>query len=187
MAAASSASASSSSSGGYEKYGLLLAEGSPEADISDERMVELLTKVLPKGKTKVCVVPPDFTRFHSRAGIITNAVHKHYGDAVADVIPALGECHRGGGSVALVGILARPFFTKQLTTVTTCSTGTHAPMSDEQLDKMYGDVPKEKIRVHKWRTDVVTIGEVPADMVKNASGGHLDCPWPAQCGLLVRL
>ena len=53
-------------------------------------------------------------------------------------------------------------------------------MSDEQLDRMYGDVPKDKIRVHKWRTDVVTVGEVPAEMVETASGGHLNCPWPAQ-------
>lgn len=181
--AATSASAANGSGGGgdvqgYQKYGLLLAEGSPSADISDERMVELLESVLPQGKSKVCIVPPDFTRFHSRAGIITNAVQRHYGDAVADVIPALGE--HSGSSLSLCVAEQRSFSATHELTGLFLAVGTHAPMSDEQLEKMYGDVPKEKIRVHKWRTDVVTIGEVPADMVKKASGGHLDCPWPAQ-------
>ena len=92
MAASSVASGVNVGKEVFQKYGLLLAEGSPDADITAERMVELLTQVLPKDKSKVCIVPPDFTRFHSRAGIITNAVQRHYGEAVVDVIPALGEC-----------------------------------------------------------------------------------------------
>jgi hypothetical protein len=41
------------------------------------------------------------------------------------------------------------------------------------------------LRVHDWRNGVVTIGEVPREMVAEASNGHLDKPWPAQVNKLV--
>jgi nickel-dependent lactate racemase len=41
-------------------------------------------------RNKVLVVPPDFTRFHSRAGDITTLLYKYYGDSLKDVLPALG-------------------------------------------------------------------------------------------------
>jgi hypothetical protein len=41
------------------------------------------------------------------------------------------------------------------------------------------------LRVHDWRNGVVTVGEVPREMVAEASNGHLDKPWPAQVNKLV--
>jgi nickel-dependent lactate racemase len=41
-------------------------------------------------RKKVLVVPPDFTRFHSRAGTLTGLVHEFYGSALTDILPALG-------------------------------------------------------------------------------------------------
>jgi nickel-dependent lactate racemase len=41
-------------------------------------------------RKKVLVVPPDFTRFHSRAGDLTSLVYKYYKENLADVLPALG-------------------------------------------------------------------------------------------------
>lgn len=41
-------------------------------------------------KHKVLVVPPDFTRFHSRAGDITTLLYKYYKENLKDVLPALG-------------------------------------------------------------------------------------------------
>ena len=58
--------------------------------------------------------------------------------------------------------------------------GTHVPMTDEQIRKMYADVPPEKFRVHDWRNDVVTVGEVPASFVSEVTEGRLDYSWPAQ-------
>ena len=49
--------------------------------------------------------------------------------------------------------------------------GTHAPMSELQLDAMFSGVPKRLFRVHDWRRDVLTIGEVPAECVIQASEG----------------
>jgi nickel-dependent lactate racemase len=47
-----------------------------------------LVKIGPK--KKVLVVPPDFTRFHSRAGEITTLLYKYYKDNLKDILPALG-------------------------------------------------------------------------------------------------
>ncbi|MCU0363979.1 MAG: lactate racemase domain-containing protein, partial [Bacteroidales bacterium] len=41
-------------------------------------------------RKKVLVVPPDFSRFHSRAGDITSLVYKYYGENLSDILPALG-------------------------------------------------------------------------------------------------
>jgi hypothetical protein len=36
-------------------------------------------------RQKVIAIPPDITRFHSRAGEITNLAWKYYGDKLADI------------------------------------------------------------------------------------------------------
>jgi nickel-dependent lactate racemase len=41
-------------------------------------------------KKNVLVVPPDFTRFHSRAGELTTMIHEYYGESLKDILPALG-------------------------------------------------------------------------------------------------
>ena len=43
--------------------------------------------------------------------------------------------------------------------------GTHVPVSESQWMTMFGDIPYEKMLVHNWRTDVVKLGEVPAEEV----------------------
>ena len=63
--------------------------------------------------------------------------------------------------------------------------GTHAPMTAEQISHMYGDVPQEFFRVHNWRTDVETLGEVPAAFIREQSEGKLDFAWPAQVNKLL--
>ena len=63
--------------------------------------------------------------------------------------------------------------------------GTHVPMTDAQLAKMFPSLPKDLIRVHDWRNDVVTIGEVPGEFVAAATEGICTKPWPAQLNRLV--
>jgi nickel-dependent lactate racemase len=58
--------------------------------------------------------------------------------------------------------------------------GTHAPMQPVQMDRMFGDVPHELFQVHNWRTDIETLGEVPAEFIHEQSEGKLNFPWPAQ-------
>lgn len=71
---------------------LYLSEGSTETAISAERLKELVFSSLEKlgPKKKVLIIPPDFTRFHSKAGDITVLIHEYYGDKVSDILPALG-------------------------------------------------------------------------------------------------
>jgi nickel-dependent lactate racemase len=63
--------------------------------------------------------------------------------------------------------------------------GTHAAMSESQLDSMFPGVPKRLFRVHDWRRDVLTIGDVPAEFVAQASEGLWRKPWPVQLNRLV--
>jgi len=62
--------------------------------------------------------------------------------------------------------------------------GTHSPMTAEQMEHMFGGVPKSLFRVHDWRRDVVTLGEVPSEYVRDVSGGVVDYSWPAQVNRL---
>ncbi|PKP10164.1 MAG: D-mannonate epimerase [Bacteroidetes bacterium HGW-Bacteroidetes-4] len=41
-------------------------------------------------RKKVLIIPPDFTRYHSRAGELTSFVYQHYQNKVSDILPALG-------------------------------------------------------------------------------------------------
>ena len=63
--------------------------------------------------------------------------------------------------------------------------GTHAPMSEDQLSIMYPGIPKKKFREHRWRKDVITVGEVPGDYVEQVTEGIWQKPWPAQMNKLV--
>ena len=63
--------------------------------------------------------------------------------------------------------------------------GTHFAMTDKQLTDMFPTLPKELIRVHRWRTDVETVGEVPSDYVSKVTDGLWDRPWPAQLNRLL--
>lgn len=103
-------------------------------------------------KQRVLAIPPDFTRFHSFAGELTQLAYAYYGDHMVDVLPALG---------------------------------THTGMTDAQIETMFTGVPKELFRVHDWRNDVVTIGEVPAEFVKKVSEERVDYAWPAQVNKLL--
>ena len=63
--------------------------------------------------------------------------------------------------------------------------GTHAPMSAEQLTRMFGNLPQSFIHIHNWRTDIETLGEVPAAFIREQSEGKLDYSWPAQINSLI--
>ena len=133
---------------------LYYAVGSPTTEISDEQMRQALHLVLEQlgERKKVLTLPPDFTRYNSRAGQLTCMAYEFYGSAMTDIMPALG---------------------------------THVPMPEWQLDKMFPGVPHDLIRPHHWRDDVVTIGEVPTEFVSEVTEGIWQQPWPAQLNKLV--
>jgi len=63
--------------------------------------------------------------------------------------------------------------------------GTHSPMTKGQIAHMFGTLPASLIREHDWRNAVVTVGEVPAEFVKEVSEGAVNFPWPAQVNKLL--
>jgi nickel-dependent lactate racemase len=63
--------------------------------------------------------------------------------------------------------------------------GTHSPMGSNQIQQMFGDIPLNLFHVHNWRTDIVTLGEVPTEFIREQSENKLDYSWPAQVNRLV--
>ncbi len=133
---------------------LLYANGSKDTVITSEEMKQGLFEVFNKlgNKKKVLAIPPDFTRFHSKAGELTQCSYEYYGDKLTDILPALG---------------------------------THFEMTESEISKMFGDIPHELFRVHKWKSDLITLGRVPAEFINEVSEGKVNYDWPAQVNKLL--
>jgi nickel-dependent lactate racemase len=103
-------------------------------------------------RKKVLVIPPDITRFHSRAGELTYQTWKYYGDRLTDILPA---------------------------------TGTHYPMTVDEIGGMFSDTPRSLFRKHNFRGDLAELGRVPAEYIKEVSGGLVNYSWPAAVNRLI--
>lgn len=133
---------------------IYFAKGNLNETLGEDDLREGLYSSLEKLgiKDKVLALPPDFTRFHSHAGVLTNLVYKYYREKLTDILPALG---------------------------------THAPMTEKEIREMFGDIPLNLFRVHRWREDLFTLGEVPSEFIYNVSEGKLNYSWPAQVNKLL--
>ncbi len=133
---------------------LYYARGSEHDDLTPDDLRAGLYAALKQlgSRKKVLAIPPDITRFYSRAGMLTQYAWQYYGEAMTDILPALG---------------------------------THFAMTGREIRRMFGDVPESLFRVHDWRHDVVTLGEVPGDYLRQVSGGKVDFSWPAQVNRLL--
>lgn len=67
-------------------------QGSENTVIGNEELKKAVSEMLEKigSRKKVLIIPPDFTRYHSRAGDITALIYEHYGKSISDILPALG-------------------------------------------------------------------------------------------------
>lgn len=63
--------------------------------------------------------------------------------------------------------------------------GTHTPMTEAELDRMFPGIPHSLFRAHRWRTDLATLGTVPGSLVAKVSEGKVDYDWPAQVNRLL--
>ena len=133
---------------------LYFKRGHKEKNLSVEDLRDGLYEAFEKTgvRKKVLAVPPDITRFHSRAGELTNLAWKYYGEKLTDILPA---------------------------------TGTHYPMTDDEIGVMFADTPRSLFRNHNFRGDLATLGRVPAAYVKEVSGGLVDYDWPASTNKLI--
>ena len=126
-----------------------------ELGLSREAIRDALLKSL-EGRTlkNVLIIPPDYTRFHSNSGYITNVYYHALVDngCEVDILPALG---------------------------------THVPVTREEAAIMFGDIPYEKFIPHNWRTDVMKIGEVPAEYLEEITEGLWHDPVDVEINHLV--
>lgn len=115
-----------------------------EQGLSEEELRAILEKSLDgKHPKKVLLLPPDYTRLYSGAGMITRIYYDILSEyAEVDVMPALG---------------------------------THEAMTESEIRAFFGDkIPLDRVIVHNWRKDVVKLGEVPAEYVKEVSEGIVE-------------
>jgi nickel-dependent lactate racemase len=108
----------------------------------------LVDEICATGARSVLLVPPDQTRLHSRAGEI-----------VARLAVLLA------GEVDHVDVMP--------------ALGTHRPLGPKECRLMFGDaIDPARLRHHRWRDDVVTVGELPADEVDGVAGVELGLSLP---------
>jgi len=110
-------------------------KGSPDTVLSDLDLKAGLFEALELlgHRKKVVAIPPDITRYYSKAGLLTEQAWEYFGPRLTDILPALG---------------------------------THAAMSPEEISRMFGSVPRELFKVHDWRKDILTLGEVPSSFLE---------------------
>ena len=75
---------------------------------------------------------------------------------------------------SMAGLIANAYyhlFSRQGTVDVLPALGTHLPMTEEEIRDMYGDIPSDRFLVHNWRTEVVKLGQVPAEFVSRVSEG----------------
>jgi len=95
--------------------------------------------------------------------------------------PDITRIHSKAGTLTLA---ARDYYGDKLTDVMP-ALGTHRPMSEEELNEMFPGLDHNLVRPHKWRTEVVTLGEVPAEYLEEVSGGKVSYSWPAQVNRIL--
>jgi len=96
------------------------------------------------------IIPPDITRFNSKAGLITSIYFELFENSGvhADIMPALGT--------------HAPMTREQKTAF------------------FGGQIPEERFLVHDWRNKITKIGEIPASFVREVSEGIMDMPMEAE-------
>ncbi len=71
---------------------ILFSRGSKDSAFTLQEAREALRSSLGRlgPRSRVLAVPPDFTRFHSQAGVLTEMIWDFYGKSLTDVLPAIG-------------------------------------------------------------------------------------------------
>lgn len=100
---------------------------------------------------------------------------------VLAVPPDQTRIHSGAGALTR---MAYEYYGDRLTDIMP-ALGTHNAMSINDLNRMYPGIPHHLFRVHDWRNDVVTLGEIPGDFISEITNGALSYPWPAQLNKLI--
>src|SRR5215471_9545586 len=139
---------------------LFCAQGSSDREISPRELCELFLASLEKlGKrNKVLAIPPDHTRASSRAGELTRHAWNYYGDALQQILLAVGTHHAMSAEqlTAMFGDVPHSLF--------------HAHKWREEVETL-GVIPKEFIRE---QSEEKIEYEWPAQVNRLVSHGKFD-------------
>lgn len=64
--------------------------------------------------------------------------------------------------------------------------GTHQAMTDAELARMFPATPAGLFRVHDWRNDVVELGRIEAEWIRDVTGGAVNYDWPVQVNRMLQ-
>lgn len=121
--------------------------------ISRDGMLELVRKAADEARRRICASPKK----------------------VLLLPPDITRAHSGSGWIAEEFY---KIFSKDAEVYVIPTLGQHLPHTPEQNAWMFGSIPEARILRHDWRGGVKTIGEVPAEFVKEVSRGKADWPIP---------
>ncbi|MCL2266078.1 MAG: lactate racemase domain-containing protein [Treponema sp.] len=141
-----------------------ISVGGVDKDLCDQELDDLFSGALSnaladiKKSGSVIILPPDITRFYSKAGFFTDAAARvlnknNSNNCLGAVLPALG---------------------------------THMAMTDGEIEKMFPKTPKEKFLVHDWRNDVTELGRLETAWVEKTCDEKVRYDWPVQVNKLLR-
>ncbi|SDT88426.1 protein of unknown function [Verrucomicrobium sp. GAS474] len=105
---------------------------------------------------RVLLLPPDLTRAHSGAGWITETLYNQ--------ILALNPA----ADIHVIPTL-----------------GQHVPHTEEENKWMFGSIPHSRIHAHDWRGGVTRVGVIPAERVKESTGGKADWEIPVDLNTML--
>ena len=127
--------------------------------------------------------------YYSRGSAADNISPEEVREALGGVFDSLGERRRvlalppdftrANSYAGPITRMCYDYFGPRLTDIMP-ALGTHSPMTQQQIETMFEGVPADLFRVHDWRNDVVKVGEVPSEYVRELSEGKLDYTWPAE-------
>jgi nickel-dependent lactate racemase len=129
------------------------ADAIPEVRIKEavsRLLTEAQSRIAPRLR-RVLLLPPDRTRAHSGAGKVTEWVYQE--------------------------IIAREpqAYVRVIPTL-----GQHMPHSEAENRWMFGSIPNDIILAHDWRNGVMHVGEIPASLVEETTGGVANWPIPVE-------
>ena len=89
--------------------------------------------------------------------------------------PDLTRAHSGAGWITetIYNLLPKSCDTHVIPTL-----GQHVPHTEAENKWMFGTIPHERIHAHDWRNGVTRVGMIPAEKVKETTGGKADWDIP---------
>ena len=126
-----------------------------------------------------------YSKINSQRGIS----NKELNDALIEIYQKLGnrkkvlaippDITRFYSQAGILTQFTYQYYREKLTDILP-SIGTHYPMTESEIKKMYGDIPLNLFRIHDWRNGLATLGIVPSYYIREISKGAVDYDIPIQ-------